>query len=37
MNVVNYLLSPKVLETENKKKGRPALVNPLSYYLSYLQ
>ena len=37
MNVVNFLLSPKVLETENKKKGRPALVNPLSYYLSYLQ
>ena len=37
MNVVNFLLSPKVLETGNKKKGRPALVNPLSYYLSYLQ
>lgn len=33
MNVINYLLSPKVLMTENKKKGRPALVDPLSYYL----
>ena len=34
MNVVNYILSPKVLETTNKKKGRPGLVNPLDYYLS---
>ena len=34
MNVVNFLISPKLLESENKKKGRPALVNPLSYYLS---
>jgi hypothetical protein len=33
MNVVNYLLSPKVLEKANKKEGRPALVNPLTYYL----
>ncbi len=33
MNVVNYIISPKVLETANEKKGRPALVNPLSYYL----
>lgn len=33
MNVVNYLLSPKVLETANKKECRPALVNPLAYYL----
>jgi len=34
MNVINYLLSPKVLlMTKNKKKGRPALVDPLSYYL----
>lgn len=31
MNVVNYILSPKLLET--KIKDRPALVNPLSYYL----
>ena len=30
MNVVNYLLSPKVLEKENKKEGRPILVNPLN-------
>ena len=30
MNVVNFILSPKVLE---KAKGdRPALVNPLAYY-----
>lgn len=36
MNVVNYILSPKVLELANKKKGRPGLVNPLSYYLSSL-
>lgn len=34
MDVVNYLLSPKVLEKANKKEGRPALVNPLNYYLS---
>ena len=34
MNVVNYLLSPKLLEKANKKEGRPALVNPLNYYLS---
>ena len=33
MNVVNYLLSPRVLETANKKECRPALVNPLAYYL----
>ena len=36
MDVVNYLLSPKVLEIANKKKGRPGLVNPLNYYLSSL-
>lgn len=33
MDVVNYILSPKVLELANKKKGRPGLVNPLAYYL----
>ena len=33
MNIVNYILSPKVLELANKKKGRPGLVNPLAYYL----
>ncbi len=32
MDVVNYLLSPKVLATANKKKGRPGLINPLDYY-----
>lgn len=31
MNVVNYILNPKLLET--KIKDRPALVNPLNYYL----
>lgn len=36
LDVVNYILSPKVLETANKKKGRPGLVNPLSYYLGSL-
>lgn len=36
MNVVNYILSPKVLVQANKKKGRPGLVNPLDYYLSSL-
>ena len=36
MDVVNYLLSPKVLEIANKKKSRPGLVNPLNYYLSSL-
>ena len=30
MNVINYILSPKVLETA--KGDRPALVNPLAYY-----
>ena len=33
MDVVNYILSPKVLALANKKKGRPGLVNPLAYYL----
>jgi hypothetical protein len=33
MNVVNYLLPPKLLEKANIKEGRPALVNPLNYYL----
>lgn len=31
MNVVNYLLNPKVLAI--KKEDRPGLVNPLEYYL----
>ena len=34
MNVVNYILSPKVLG--NKKGDRPGLVNPLDYYLKSL-
>ncbi|PID82102.1 MAG: group II intron reverse transcriptase/maturase [Clostridiales bacterium] len=32
MDVVNYILNPKLLET--KRKDRPGLVNPLDYYLS---
>lgn len=36
MNIINYILSPKVLVQANKKKGRPGLVNPLDYYLSSL-
>lgn len=32
--VVNYLLSPKVLALPNRKENRPGLVDPLSYYLS---
>ena len=31
-NVVNYLLSPKVLEKESK--DRPGLIDPLKYYLA---
>ena len=31
MNVVNFILSPKVLSI--KKKDRPGLINPLTYYL----
>ena len=33
MDVVNYLLSPKVLAIPNKKENRPGLVDPLAYYL----
>ena len=35
MDVVNYLLSPKVLAIPNKKENRPGLVDPLAYYLRY--
>ena len=31
--VVNFLLSPKVLALPNKKENRPGLVDPLTYYL----
>jgi len=31
--VVNYLLSPEILETPNKKRKRPGLINPLRQYL----
>lgn len=33
IDVVNYLLSPKVLAIPNKKKNRPDLIDPLAYYL----
>lgn len=33
MNVVNYILNPKVLGIANKKRGRPGLVDLLAYYL----
>jgi len=33
-NVVNFLLSPKVLALPNKKENRPGLIDPLAYYLS---
>ena len=33
LSTINYLLSPIILSTPNKKKGRPGLVNPLAYYL----
>ena len=36
LSIVNYILSPKILETPNVKRGRPGLVNPLNYYLSSL-
>ena len=32
--VVNCLLSPKVLAMPNKKENRPGLIDPLAYYLS---
>ena len=34
MNIVNFILSPKVLAI--KKGDRPGLVNPLDYYLRSL-
>ena len=34
MNVVNFILSPKVLAIKNGE--RPGLVNPLEYYLKSL-
>lgn len=37
MNVVNFVLCPKVLAMPNKKEGRPGLIDPLNYYLSGLQ
>jgi len=33
MDVINFLLNPKVLAIANKKKDRPGLVDPLAYYL----
>ena len=34
--IVNYILNAKVLSKPNKKRNRPGLVNPLSYYLGSL-
>jgi group II intron reverse transcriptase/maturase len=34
MSVCNFILSPKVLETPNKKDNRQGLINPYIYYLS---
>lgn len=34
MDVVNYILSSKVLSLPNKKENSPGLVIPLDYYLS---
>ena len=33
MKTVGYILNPKILSKPNKKRNRPGLVNPLSYYL----
>jgi len=33
LDVVNYLLSPKVLTVSNKKENRPGLVDPPAYCL----
>ena len=34
MNVCNFILTPKVLETGNKRDNRQGLINPYAYYLS---
>lgn len=33
MRSANFLISPKVLATPNKKENRPGLIDPLAYYL----
>ena len=33
-NVVNFIISPKVLEAEDPKTKRPGLINPLDYYMT---
>ena len=33
MQVINFLLSPEILETPSEKMNRPALINPYEYYL----
>ncbi len=35
-DVINFMISPKLLATPNKKKGRPGLVLPFEYYLNSL-
>lgn len=32
-DVVNYLLSPRILSMPNEKENRPGLIDPLEYYL----
>ena len=31
--IVNFLITPEILSTPNKKENRPGLVDPLAYYL----
>ena len=34
LNLCNFILSPKVLETPNSKDNRRGLINPYAYYLN---
>lgn len=36
-NVINFVLSPKVLALPNKKENRPGLIDPLKYYCGSTQ
>ncbi|MCR4707174.1 MAG: group II intron reverse transcriptase/maturase [Clostridiales bacterium] len=33
LRIVNFLITPEILSTPNKKENRPGLVDPLAYYL----
>lgn len=35
-NVINFLISPKLLSQPNAKTGRPGLVDSMKYYLRKL-